>query len=112
MRKLTANEINLIRAIALRLPTDKRKRLMRDMQDAAAENISRSRIVFAIKGYDRPIYKGQHPFPLEGKVLDQDGSELTVLLHADENERLLELEIIRFDEAEVIGPDWSTLSIY
>lgn len=41
-------------------------------------------------------YQGQHPFNIEGKMFDHDRTELTVLLHVDENNRLLELEIIRW----------------
>jgi hypothetical protein len=84
------------------------------MEHATAEPVfgDGSRITFTIVGYQRPVYKGQHPFRVEGKVQDQDGSELSVLLHADENGRLLELELVRFDKGEVIAPDWSTLRLF
>ncbi len=114
MRDLTSAEKHVIREIALRLPGDERDRLLADMEQATAETLSSdgSRVAFGIAGYHRPAYRGQHPFPVEGKVLDRDGSELSVLLHADENGRLLELEIVRFDEGEVIQPDWSTLRLW
>ena len=42
---------------------------------------------------------------------DADGVELTVLLHADVNGRLLEVELIRWDELEPIAPQWSSLKV-
>lgn len=114
MRDLTPDEKHVIREIALRLPAEERDKLLSDMENATAEQVAgdQSRIGFTIASYDRPAYRGQHPFSVEGKVQDRDGSELSVLLHADENGRLLELEIIRFDQGEVIGPDWSTLRLW
>lgn len=114
MRDLTPDEKNVISKIALRLPSPEKEALLTDMEHATANPVSGSqaRILFTIAGYDRPVYKGQHPFPVEGKVFDRDGSELLVILHADENGRLLELELVRFDEGEVIEPDWSTLNFW
>ena len=114
MRDLTSSEKNLIRSIALRLPNEEGSQLLLDMAQATAVSIpcDGSRVIFNISGYQRPAYRGQHPFPVEGKVRDQDGSELSVLLYADENGRLLELELVRFDEGDVIEPDWSTLRLW
>jgi len=33
-------------------------------------------------------------------------------LFADENDRLLELELLRWDGGDVIDPDWTTLRLY
>jgi hypothetical protein len=114
MRSLTTDEKALIRRIAERLPAAQRESLLTDLASAMAEDASpdRGRVAFAINGYERPTYGGQHPFPVEGKVLDRDGAELSVLLHADENGRLLELELVRFDEGDVLKPDWSTLQLW
>lgn len=114
IRNLTSDEKHVIREIALRLPKDERDKLLADMERATVERMSgdASQIVFEISGYDRPAYRGQHPFPAEGKVQDRDGSELSVLLHADENGRLLELELVRFDEGAVIEPNWGTLRVW
>ena len=114
MRNLTSAERHVIHEIALRLPDNERDRLLHDMERATAESLSsdESRIAFSIEGYARPPYQGQHPFHVEGRVRDRDGSELSVLLHADENGRLLELELVRYDEGEVIEPDWSTLRLW
>jgi hypothetical protein len=72
-------------------------RSLADLENASAVPATEdgSRIQFEIRGYDRPPYKGQHPFGVEGKMQDQDGAELSVLLHADKNGRLFELEFIR-----------------
>lgn len=114
MRDLTSAEKHVIREVALRLPDCERDRLLEDMEQATAESrsVDGSRIAFSIAGYERPPYRGQHPFPVEGKVQDRDGRELSVLLHADENGRLFELELVRFDEGGVIGPVWSTLRLW
>lgn len=111
MRKLTSDERRVIQELALRLPTEKRNQLLTDMERATAESVpgNSARILFTIAGYERPSYRGQHPFHVEGTVQDRDGNELSVLLHADENGRLLELEIVRFDKGGIIEPDWNTL---
>ena len=114
MRALTSNEKQLIREVANRLADNEGDRLLSDMEKATAETVTRdgSRVVFTIEGYERPIFRGQQPFSVEGQVRDRDGKELSVLLHADENGRLLELELVRFDEGEVLEPMWSTLRLW
>lgn len=114
MRDLTSAEKHVIREVAARLSDGDRDRLLADMEEATADAsfIDGSRVGFSIAGYERPPYRGQHPFPVEGKVEDRDGCELSVLLHADENGRLLELELVRFDEGKVLGPVWSTLRLW
>jgi hypothetical protein len=114
MRSLTGDEQALIRRVAERLPAAQRESLLTDLSSAMAQDMSpdRGRVAFAINGHMRPAYRGQHPFPVEGKVLDRDGAELSVLLHADENGRLLELELVRFDEGHVLEPDWNTLQLW
>jgi hypothetical protein len=44
-------------------------------------------------------------------VRDADGEHLSIALYADQNDRLFELEFIRFAEGTLISPDWSTLSV-
>jgi hypothetical protein len=107
-------ERGVIHHVAQRLPPAQRDLLLTDMANATAEDASAggARVVFTIRGYERPTYRGQHPFPVEGRVLDRDGAELSVLLHADENGRLLELELVRFDEGPVLRPDWSTFKLW
>ena len=45
-------------------------------------------------------------------MLDSDGEELSVLLHADENGHLLEVEFIRWDSGGLLGPRCETLALY
>ena len=58
------------------------------------------------------MYKGQSAFPVEGKMLDKDGKEITVIVYADQNGRLLELEFIKWAEDEPVDPQIDTLQIY
>lgn len=114
MMLLSKNEDLLIRCLAEKLDADKRDKVLADL--ACTTVLSRaedySRIIFQIANYNRPEYKGQHLFNVEGAILDKDGYELSVLLHADENDRLLELEFIRWDSDDVISPQWDTLKVF
>lgn len=114
MRKLTSNERTLIWRVADRLPDDQRLQLCSDLSKATviSEANDGSRILFDIEDYSRPEYRGQHAFPIEMRMLDADNSELSVVLHADENDRLFELEIIRWGDGDLIRPKWGTLTVY
>jgi len=111
---LTGDEKLVISRIAEMLPGNKRLQLMADMENAIAEarDDDGSRVVFQIIGYQRPPYKGQHSFGIAGKLSDKDGTELWLDLYADENDRLLELEIIRPGPGRILGPDWSSLVLF
>lgn len=111
MRILSDEETNLITHFANRLDTAERMQLLSDIAMASAEAVTPdgSRIKFEIAGYQRPPYRGQHPYGVEARMLDTDGAELSVLLHADKNGRLLELEFIRWDSNSLIAPRWETL---
>ena len=113
MRSLTDDERTLIVNFASGLGEGERAQLLQDLQKASAAPATPdgSRVVFNIAGYDRPPYRGQHPFGVEERMLDSDDTELSVLLHADENGRLLELEFIRWDSGDLLGPRWETLSL-
>lgn len=113
MRPLTQDEKKLITTFASRLTENERRQLLADMMKATAslDVPDGARIRFEIADYSRPEYRGQHPFGVEGRMLDSDGVELSVLLHADENGRLLELEFIRWDSSDLIGPKWETLTL-
>jgi hypothetical protein len=76
--------------------------------EAAADG---SRFLFNIDGYQRSKYLGQHALPVEGTMSDRDGVDLHVLLHVDENERLFELELVRWAEGPVIEPNWSSFRV-
>ena len=113
MRDLTSQEKRVIEAFARRLPEGQRKDLLADLSVASVLHVldDGSRVVFSIAGYKRPPVRGQHAFPVEGRARDLDGAKLSVVLYADENHRLLELELIRFDPGSVRGPDWTTLEV-
>ncbi|MET3109526.1 hypothetical protein AAKU67_004495 [Oxalobacteraceae bacterium GrIS 2.11] len=115
MRELSENEKNLISIFAQKLPSEEKEQLLVDTSNAMAKEVTEdgSVVRFEISGYQRPPYRGQHLFRVEGKMLDSDSVELSVLLYADENNRLLELEIIRWDtNSTLINPQWDTLQIY
>lgn len=68
-------------------------------------------LVFAIDGYCRPPYVGQHPYPTEGSVIDEDGEKLSVVLYADQQDRLLEMELIRWSGDARCSPRWDTFEL-
>lgn len=113
-RPLTPTESEVLARFAEKLPAGERLQLTADMQEARAldASLDGSRVLFEIAQYSRPAYQGQHPLAAEGRVLDRDGAELSVLVHADHEGRLFELEIVRYDPGDVIGPDWSTLRVF
>lgn len=113
MRPLSQEEHSLIVTFAAKLDEAERRQLLDDLKRSTAKSATAdgSRIVFDIAGYERPQYRGQHPFGIEGRMLDRDGTELSVLLHADENGHLLELEFIRWDASDLLGPRWETLRL-
>jgi Domain of unknown function (DUF6984) len=62
--------------------------------------------------HQRPKYEGQHSFGVEGKVWDQDGTQISIDLYADQNDRLLELEALREAPGNIISPDWDSILFY
>lgn len=111
MRPLTKNERSFIASVANLLSGNERVQLLADLENATANSVTAdgARVLFDISSYQRPPYRGQHPFGVEGRMVDRDGAELLVLLHADENGRLLELEIVRGPLGDLIDPNWNTL---
>lgn len=111
-RKLISLELEAIRSLASVLMAPERDQLMHDINQADVEEVTPdgSRIQFHIDGYARPAYRGQHLFASEGTVRDGDGARVDVVLHADENNRVLELELIKWGEAPIVGVDWSSFA--
>lgn len=103
----------MITRIADELNAKDRVQLLSDLENARATEVTGdgSRIEFAILGYQRPPYRGQHSYPASGRMLDRDGEELSVTLYADENGRLLELEIVRWADNDLQGPNWNSFEI-
>jgi hypothetical protein len=113
MRKLTSAEAAAIQSIANSLPATDRDQLLSDMDEAPVRDVTPdgSRVQFFISGYSRPTYRGQHAIGSEGAVEDADGVRVGVLLHADENNRVLELELIKWGDAPIVGINWETFTI-
>jgi hypothetical protein len=114
MRNLSENEKNLITRFSEKLDGTQRKQLLSDLDTAVVKLDAEdgSRVMFDIANYHRPAYAGQHLFNAEGRILDRNGAELSVLLYADENGHLLELEFIRWDSSRILGPRWSSLKVF
>ncbi|HEY4296110.1 MAG TPA: hypothetical protein VGM85_06520 [Paraburkholderia sp.] len=113
LRELTENERVFIRGVASRLDPEARDSLLSDLNNAHAEPTLEdgSLILFHIDGYQRPGKIGQHTFPFEGRLTDEDGAPVCVLLFADPANRLLQLEFLRWGDGDLQGPDWMTLEI-
>lgn len=112
-RQLTPTEKVIVERFARQLPENQCRQLLEDLDRSVVEDATddESRLIFHINDYQRPPYRGQHAFPVEGRANDSDGASLTILLHADENDRLFEFEIIRWDSNDVIAPKWDTFEI-
>jgi hypothetical protein len=114
MRELTLEEKNLVAVFANRLDVKMRQKLLGDLNNAfvKTEASDGGRIVFEIQGYERPHFRGQHSYGVEGEMLDDDNGSMTVLLFADEDDRLLELEFLRWDGEVIRRPRWETLKLF
>jgi hypothetical protein len=116
IRPLTKEEITLIKLFAEKLNKKQENQIMADMKNATAEIITEaggSIICFHINGYERPEKGGQDVIA-EGTIKDQGNIPVTILLFTDCNDRLYELEFIRWDGTEgdkIIKLDWLTLTI-
>jgi hypothetical protein len=114
MRYLREEERQLLLAFAGKLINQDKAQLIEDINNASVKSVADdgARILFDVNGYDRPTYGGQHSIPLEGRVLDADGTEMSVCVYADENDRLLELEFVRWGDGPILSPQWPTQKIY
>jgi hypothetical protein len=113
-RALTEGEKGVVRQFADRLEVSLRQQVLADLDRSMAEPaIPDSSVVrFVLADYARPPYEGQHSFGVEGRMLDKDDVEVSVVLYADQNDRLLELEFIRWGDGNLLGPRWDTLRVY
>lgn len=110
-RPLNSTERRLIQAFAERVDPPASEQLLRDLELASAEAVlpDGSIVRFHLDGYVRPPYRGQHTIGVEATLEDKDGATVTVLLHQDEQNRLFELELVRFAEGDLIEPRWDTV---
>lgn len=114
MRPLTDQEQALLEALVDALPANQKVRVRADIELSQVDDVAGdgSRLLFTIEGYDRPPHLGQHTYPVEGTMMDSDGARLHIMLYADANDRLTELEIIRWDNGKVIGPNLASLETF
>lgn len=113
-RRISDLEKVLIAGVAQRLPPLDASRLLDDLRFASVDdsNSDPARISFVIDGYRRPSYEGQHQYPVEIRLNDRDGSEMTAILYADACNRLYELELIRWDGEGISSPEIDSISFY
>lgn len=113
MRSLAEHERRLIERLASKLDIDVRRRLLDDLASAQVleERAGGACLVFELEGYVRPPLQGQRLYPVEGESGSGD-SKITILLHSDENGRLLELEFIDWIEGAKIDRSWDDLRIW
>jgi len=114
-RPLSSSEIYLIESLIVNLDNETKNIVT---QDACNSDVNLKKTgagwiyEFNIRGYSRPVYRGQHGYPVEGVMSDVDGAKINVYLYADENNKLLELELIRGEDGrDIISPLFNTLNI-
>lgn len=114
-RPVSKEERAFIALVAEKLSQNSlRLQLLSDIDVATAEDVTSdgSRVMFHLAGYHRPPYRGQHSFGVEGSIEDSDGTQISIDLFADQNDRLLELEFIRHDQGKILSPNWSSLKLF
>lgn len=111
VKNISDTERHLIAYVASMLPPDEREDLMRDLDisHVARRSEDMQLVRFEIDGYTRPDYIGQRPYSAEAILKDVDDAELLLIIFKDQNQRLLELEIVRFDGGALQRPVLSTL---
>ncbi len=104
MRNLQPYEARLLVALAQRIGGDIGRQLADDVAHADALDVSPFVTAFAIEGYERGPYRGQHPFPFEAIVTSHIGEAVWITVFADDRNRLLELLVAPGKGGAV---DWS-----
>ena len=103
-RKLSTEEEQVVRQRANGLTDAERQQILTDLSDCTVEPATQdgARLQFTISGYQRPQYHGQHSYSVGGTLEDADGTAVGVNLYADENHRILELELVRWGEGPLV----------
>lgn len=114
MRALNDLERGIILAFAERMESKAANGLMEDLNLASVRETRSNEecIIFELRGYERPPYRGQHSYPVHADLMDGDGAQIDVILYADANNRLFELEFIRWEDGDLVGLRLETLSFY
>ncbi len=113
MRPLTASEMSVIKWFAERVAESQRQSLLNDLDKATVQEIHDEQLAlrFEIEGYSAPRDRFQCELPIDAAVLDTDGATLDVFLLTDQNGRLLGLDVFRYEQGRVLGPQWATLRL-
>lgn len=113
MRPPTTSEITVIRWFAERMDQSQRQSLLNDLDNATVEETHDEQLAlrFDIEGYIAPTDRYERPLPIHAAVLDADGATLDVELLTDQNGRLAGLDVFRYEQGPVLGPDWTTLRL-
>ena len=103
-----------IEQVASRLPDEQQTQLLKDLSQASVDTSQStgSLVRFHLETYVRPPYGGQRSFGIGAQMKDLDGVLLSLDLYADHNDRLLELEIIRWENDRAPSPDWDSLEFF
>jgi hypothetical protein len=112
VRLPTSVEKSVIHWFADRVDELRRRQLLSDLEKAQAEVLPTdggTAVRFHVDGYVRPPYLGERAVPIDAIVLDADGAKLSVVVSEDENGRLYELQLVRYERGPIIEPDWTTL---
>jgi len=111
MRPVTTVEREVVRWFAARASQLQRERVLSDLEQAQVEETRDEHLTirFQVEGYTRPPYRFERPLPVNACALDSDGAKLDVSVSLDENDRLFQLQVLRFEAGPVQGPDWTTL---
>jgi hypothetical protein len=86
---------------------------LRDLEGCVVEELRAdgSILRFYWAGYVRPDAPERHDLPTLGSIMDEDGEDMSLVLYADSNGRLFEMEFIRWGPGDVVAPDWSTFRV-
>ena len=112
-RPTTAVERMIVSRMCERLPAAQRAQMLADLAGASVEplNDDCSILRFELQNYTRSAATGRR-VAVDATARDQDGAHLNVILFTDESNRLYELEVVRYDEGNVVGPEMETLRVY
>ena len=96
--------------VAATLPPGDADRLR---QDALAARVTPNGDFLEVElpHYQRPDFQGHRNLPFEGEMRDAVGGAMSVLVNMDNNDRLLAVEFIWWENSSAAAPDWSTLKI-
>jgi hypothetical protein len=99
-----------LEGVAKKLSAPDCERLCRDIHEARVTP-NGDFLDVELPRYERPDYLGHHNLPFEGKMHDDEGGLMCLLVNMDQNDRLLALEFIWWENSIAVAPDWSTLEI-